>query len=238
MERYKLHKVNSPPPMFNLTIFQEFYANVSSKFPGFGGEMYVWRVLVPFDASFICLVLSLEPFSVSDMSSFNLLICQYDKNTYHREAYIDPFIPLSKGQASKSRLKPFYKSWSDFLCRNILGSLNNGNPTLESARILYAMLTLFDVPFGYLIFKPIFSKTNSHGKQQRGSTIHSCLITLMCQRIGVPTGHGDMSLRSTKDLSKCLMNLSDVMCAIAHGEPCPHPPSNISQERKIAFLEC
>lgn len=166
--------------MFNLTIVEEFYASVPSKFPDFGREVYVWRVLVLFYASIICLVLGLKPFPTSNMFSFNLLTCQYDKNAYHREASIDPFIPLSKGQASKSRLKSFYKSWSDFLRRNILGSLNNGNPTLEYARILYARLTLFDVPFGYLIFKPNISKTKSYGKQQKGSTIHPCLITLMC----------------------------------------------------------
>ncbi|RXH97541.1 hypothetical protein DVH24_007887 [Malus domestica] len=132
----------------------------------------------------MCSVLGLEPFSASSISSFNLLTCHYDMNAYHREAYIDPSISLS---------------WSDFLRRNILGSLNNGNPTLESARILFAMLTLSD-------------------------------------RVDVSTRPG-VCLQSTKDLSKGLINLSDVICALGHGEPRPHPPPNISQERKIAFLE-
>ncbi|RXH70618.1 hypothetical protein DVH24_013364 [Malus domestica] len=37
IEMYKLHHVNSPPSTFNISMVQEFYANVSSKLPNFGG---------------------------------------------------------------------------------------------------------------------------------------------------------------------------------------------------------
>ncbi|TQD73302.1 hypothetical protein C1H46_041161 [Malus baccata] len=60
--------VNSPPSTFNLSMVQEFYAKVSSKFLDSGGEVYVCEVLVQFDSSVICSVLNLEPLM--------FLICQ------------------------------------------------------------------------------------------------------------------------------------------------------------------
>ncbi|KAB2634113.1 S ribonuclease [Pyrus ussuriensis x Pyrus communis] len=120
IEKYKLHKVNSPPPNFNLSMVKEFYSNILSTFFESGGLVYVRG---------------------------------YDLSVYHRKAYADLLIPFIKGTS------------------------NNGNPTLESARILFAMLTHCDVPFSFLIFKSILSKSKRAGTHQRGSTIHLCLIT-------------------------------------------------------------
>ncbi|KAB2630982.1 hypothetical protein D8674_008501 [Pyrus ussuriensis x Pyrus communis] len=82
---------------------------------------------------------------------------RYDMKAYHREAYVDSFTSLVKGQVSKSHLKLFYKIWSNFLCRNVLGSSNNG--------------------------------------------------------------------------------LNNVMSVVAQGQPRPVLPPNVSQEKKIAYLE-
>ncbi|RXH70848.1 hypothetical protein DVH24_015470, partial [Malus domestica] len=157
IDRYKLCKVNSPPPTFNLSVVQEFYANVPSKFPDFGSQVYV-----------------------RGMHSFDLITCHYDNDAYHHQAYLDSFILLVKNEASKLSLKPFYRLGSDFLRRNVLGTLINGNPTLEAVRVLYAMMSLTDVPFGFFIFRSIMSKTKRPSKQQRGSTIYACLIALIC----------------------------------------------------------
>ncbi|CAN6716181.1 unnamed protein product [Malus baccata var. baccata] len=108
----------------------------------------------------------------------------------HREAYVDSSTPLVKGQLSKSRFKLFYNNWSYFLCRNVLGSSNNGNPTLESAKVLFGMLTSCDVPL---------------------------FLSHFC----------DNCPRTTKDLDKNLMGLSNVMI----------PPPNVSQEKKISYLD-
>ncbi|RXH68710.1 hypothetical protein DVH24_031043 [Malus domestica] len=123
------------------------------------------------------------------MHSFNLITCHYDIHVYHHQAYLDSSIPLVKNQVSKSCLQHFYRLWSVCLRRNFLGSSNNGNPTLEAARVFYVMMSLSDVSF-----------------------------------------------RPTKELDKGLMNLSNMMSTIAHGDPCPPPPPNASQERKIAHL--
>ncbi|KAB2611889.1 hypothetical protein D8674_019921 [Pyrus ussuriensis x Pyrus communis] len=82
----------------------------------------------------------------------------------------------------------------------VLRSSNNGNPTLEAARVFYAMMSLSD-------------------------------------RTGVPFHPGDVYPKSTKELDKGLMSLSNVMSTVAHSDPSlPHHP-NASQERKIAYLE-
>ncbi|KAB2617644.1 hypothetical protein D8674_013513 [Pyrus ussuriensis x Pyrus communis] len=134
-------------------------------------------------------VVKKDDFPMADAIHFDDLVEQYrlykyDLSAYHREAYADPCIPLVKVQISKSRLKPFYRIWSDFIRRNVLGISSNGNPTLDPS-----MLEL------------------------------------------------DLYLRTTKDLHKNMMNLSNVMCAVAQGDPEPVPPSTASQDRKIAYLE-
>ncbi|RXH67495.1 hypothetical protein DVH24_027642 [Malus domestica] len=133
-QRYKLHWVTSPPSTFNLSMVQEFNANVSSKFSDSGGEEYVHGVLVHFDSTVINSIL------------------------------VNPSLPLVKNQVSKFRLKLFSRIWSDFIRRNFLGTSNNGNLTLE------------------------------------------------------------------------LMNLSDVMCAAAHGDLHLLPSLSVSRERKIVYL--
>lgn len=137
---------------------------------------------------------------------------------------------------SKSRLKPFYRIWSDFIRRNFLGTSNNGNLTLESAKILHVMVSLSDVPFGYLLFRSILSKTKHSGKQQMGFPIQPCLITLLSQRAGVPPDFDDLCARSMKDLEKRLMTLSDVICAAAHGDLRLLPSLSVSQARQIVYL--
>lgn len=89
--------------------------------------------------------------------------------------------------------------------------------------------SLSDVPFGYLIFRSILPKTKRLGKQQQGSIIQTYLITLICQRVGVPPHLDDVFPLSTKDLDKDLMQLNDVMCVIIHGEPRTLPLPNVSQ---------
>ncbi|KAB2614198.1 S ribonuclease [Pyrus ussuriensis x Pyrus communis] len=113
-----------------------------------GGLVYVRGVMVTFNPSVIYIVLELDPSSASMSSKFNIATSQYDLSVYHRKAYADLLIPLVKGTS------------------------NNGNPTLESARVLFAMLTHCDVPFSFLIFKSILSKSKRAGTHQRGSTIH------------------------------------------------------------------
>lgn len=54
--------------------------------------------------------------------------------------------------------------WLDFIHRNVSGSSNNVKPTFEFVRILFAMLSGSVVPFGYIIFKSILSKTDRPGK--------------------------------------------------------------------------
>ncbi|TQD75018.1 hypothetical protein C1H46_039458 [Malus baccata] len=81
------------------------------------------------------------------------------------------------------------------------------------------------------------SKTKHLGKRQSGSTVHPCLITLICQRAGVSFHLSDVYPRSTKELDKGLMNLSNVMSIVAHGDPRPPSLPNASQERKIAHLK-
>lgn len=83
------------------------------------------------------------------------------------------------------------------------------------------MMSLSDVPFGFLIFSSNMSKTKRPSKQQRGSTIHPCLIALICHCANVPFYKDDVCSRSTKELDKGLMNLSNVMSAVAHGDPHP-----------------
>lgn len=61
----------------------------------------------------------------------------------------------------------FYRIWLDFIRMNVLGLSNNGNPTLESVRILFAMLSGSVIHFGYIIFKFILSKTDRPNKQQK-----------------------------------------------------------------------
>ncbi|RXH68707.1 hypothetical protein DVH24_031040 [Malus domestica] len=148
---YKLHKVNSPPPTFNLSVVQEFYANVPSKFSNSGGKVYVRGVYVPFDSNVICDILGLDLSNASNMHSFDIITCHYDIHVYHHQAYLDSSIPLVKNQVSKSRLQHLYRLWSVCLRRNVLGSSNNGNHTLEAARVFYAMMSLSDVSFGFLI---------------------------------------------------------------------------------------
>ena len=99
------------------------------------------------------------------------------------------------------------------------------------------MLSGSIVPFGYIIFKFILSKIDSPGRQQRGSIVHPCLITQLCERVGVPTRPDDLYPKSTKALDKGIMNLSNVMYVVAHGEPRPPPPPSAFQDMKIAFLE-
>lgn len=139
---------------------QEFYSNVSSKFFESGGFIYVRCIKVSFNPSVICFIFGLDVSTASDISIFNTVTCHYDMIAYHREPYLDSFIPLVKRQASKSRLKPVYRTWLDFICRNVLGSSNKGNPTFKLV-----------VPFGYIIFKSILSKADSLGRQHKGSTV-------------------------------------------------------------------
>ncbi|KAB2625984.1 hypothetical protein D8674_017644 [Pyrus ussuriensis x Pyrus communis] len=101
-----------------------------------------------------------------NMHSFDLITCQYDIYAYHCQAYLDSSILLVKNQVSKSSLKPFYRLGSNFLRRNVLRTLINGNPTLEAARVLYVMMSLSNVPFGFLIFRSIMFKTKLPSKQQ------------------------------------------------------------------------
>lgn len=136
---------------------QEFYSNIPLNFPESGSLIYVRGVMVAFDSSVICTMLELDPSSAFMSSKYNVASNQYDLRAYHREAYVDPSIPLIKSQVSKSRLKPFYRIWFDFIRGNVLGTSYNGNPTLESARVLFAMLIHCDMSFGFLIFKSIMS---------------------------------------------------------------------------------
>ncbi|CAN6712747.1 unnamed protein product [Malus baccata var. baccata] len=185
MNYYNLHNVHSPLFIFNLSMF-----------PKSGGQVYMHEVYVPFDSLVICVVLGLEPSSAVDMYNFNLITCHYDMKTYHREAYLDTSIPLN---------------WFDFLWRNILGSSNNGNSTLESAKVLHGMLSQ-----SY----QSFLVSNKEALQ------FTCLIILLCQCVGVPSRLVDIYPWSTKDLDKGLIDLSNVMYAIAHGDPYPPYPPN------------
>ncbi|KAB2609979.1 S ribonuclease [Pyrus ussuriensis x Pyrus communis] len=144
VERYRLYRVNSHPPNFNLSMVQEFYFNIPSNFPEPGGFVYVHGVIVAFDPSVICTILELDPSSACVSSKYNVATSQYHLSAYHHEVYANPYILLFKGQVSKSILKPFNRIWSDFIYRNVLGTSNNDNPTPESARIL------FFVDFKYL----------------------------------------------------------------------------------------
>ena len=83
---------------------------MSSKFSESGGFVYVRGIKVPFNPYVICSILDLDVSAASDISDFNTVTCHYDITTYHREAYLDSFIPLVKGQVSKSHLKPFYRN--------------------------------------------------------------------------------------------------------------------------------
>ncbi|RXH94208.1 hypothetical protein DVH24_023892, partial [Malus domestica] len=194
---YKLHKVNSPPSTFNLLMVQEFYANVPSKFPDYGGQVYVRGVYVPLDSNVICDILGLELSKVSNMHSLYLITCHYDIHAYHRKAYLDSFIPLCQSLALSI-------------------SINYGNPTLEAARVLYAMLSLSDVPS---------VPTNNN------------VVPRFILRIGFPFHLDNVCPRSTKELDKGFINLSNMMSAVAHGDLRPPPPPNASQETKIAHLD-
>ncbi|CAN6542024.1 unnamed protein product [Malus baccata var. baccata] len=99
------------------------------------------------------------------------------------------------------------------------------------------MLTHCDVPFGFLIFKSILSKSKHARTYQRGSTIHPCLITQLYELDGVKKCSDDLCLKTTKDLHRNMMNLNNVMCVIAQGDPGPVSSSTASQDRKIAYLE-
>ncbi|KAB2597360.1 S ribonuclease [Pyrus ussuriensis x Pyrus communis] len=108
--------------------------------------------------------------------------------------------------------------WFDFIRGNVLGTSYNGNPTLESARVLFAMLIHCDMSFGFLIFKSII-----------GSTIHPCLITQLCKRAGVQKRPDDLCPRTIKDLDRNIINLSNVMYDVAQVNP---RPSKINSLRK------
>ncbi|RXH78285.1 hypothetical protein DVH24_001803 [Malus domestica] len=138
LEKYKLERVKSPLSIFNLSGVHDFYSNVSSKFYEFGGVVYVSGINVLFNTSVICSVLGLD---VS--TAFNTVTCHYDMNAYHYEAYLDSSIPLVKGLT------------------------NNGNPTLEFTKILFAMLSGLIVPFGDIVFKSILSKNDCPGRHLR-----------------------------------------------------------------------
>ncbi|CAN6541675.1 unnamed protein product [Malus baccata var. baccata] len=114
IEQYRLHRVNSLPPNYNISMVQEFYSNIPSNFLESGRVVYIRGVMVAFDPSIICTVLELDLSSASVSSKYNVATSQYDLSAYHREAYV-----------SKSRLKPFYRIWSDFIRRNVLGMSNN-----------------------------------------------------------------------------------------------------------------
>lgn len=236
-EQYRLHRVNFLLPNFNISMVKEFCYNISSNFPESSMAIYVCGVMVAFDPSIICTVLELDLSSATVSSKYNVATSQYDLSAYHHESYVNPSIPLVKGHVSKSHLKTFYKIWSDFIRRNVLGTSNNSNPTVKSARVLFAMLTPCDVPFGFLIFKSIMSKSKHAGTHQKGSTIHPCLITQLCEHASVKKSPNDLCPRTTKDLDRNVMNLSDVMCVVAQGDPKPVPQPNASQDRKIAYLE-
>lgn len=105
-----LPKMNSPPPVFNFSMVQEFFANVPFKLLESGGQVFVRKVCVLFDSLVICEVLGLEPSFFADMYYFDLITCHYDMKIYHREVYLDTYIHLSKGQVSKSHLKSFYSN--------------------------------------------------------------------------------------------------------------------------------
>lgn len=76
--------MNSPPSTFILSVAQEFYANVPSKFPDSRGQVYVSGVNIPFDSNVICDILGLEPFNASNIHSFDLINYHYDIHVYHR----------------------------------------------------------------------------------------------------------------------------------------------------------
>ncbi|KAB2608598.1 hypothetical protein D8674_011766 [Pyrus ussuriensis x Pyrus communis] len=154
----------------------------------------------------------LEPFNASNIHSFDLITYHYDIHVYHRQAYLDSSVALVKNQVSKSRLKPLYRPWAYFLRRNVVGSSNKGNRTLEATRVLYAMMSFSNMPFGF----PNFS-------------FNHC--------VGVPFHPDDVCPRSTKELDKGLLNLSNVMSTISHGDLHLSSPPNASQERNIAYLE-
>ncbi|TQD76568.1 hypothetical protein C1H46_037898 [Malus baccata] len=111
---------------------QEFYSNILSNFPESGGLVYVHGVIVAFDPSVICTILYLDLSFASVSSKYNVATSQYHLNAYQYDAYVDPYIPLFNDQVSKSHLKPFNRIWSNFICRNVLGTSNNDNPTLDS----------------------------------------------------------------------------------------------------------
>ncbi|RXI04898.1 hypothetical protein DVH24_039172 [Malus domestica] len=175
INHYRLQKVNSPSPSFNLSVVQEFYTNVPSKFPNSEGKVFVQGIYVPFDSRVICDILGLDLSNASNIHAFYLIICHYDMKAYHRE----------------SHLKLFYRNWSDFICINVLGTSNNGDPTSKLTKVLHAML-----------------------KEQHGSIVHLCLITLIYKRDEVPFRSDDVWPQSTKDLDKGLINLSNMMCVL------------------------
>ncbi|KAB2636523.1 hypothetical protein D8674_027057 [Pyrus ussuriensis x Pyrus communis] len=130
-----------------------------------------------------------------------------------------------------------HKDLVNFIRRNVLGTSNKGNLTLESTRVLFAKLTHCDVLFGFLIFKSILSKFKHAATYQRGSTIHLCLITQLCELVGVQKRPDDLCPRTTKDIDINMMNLSNVMCDVAHNDLRPVLPSTASQDKKIAYLK-
>ncbi|RXH75459.1 hypothetical protein DVH24_030180 [Malus domestica] len=72
------------------------------------------------------------------------------------------------------------------------------------------MYTCCDVPFGFLIFKSILSKSKRSGTQQKGTTIHPSLITQLCERASVQNLN-DLYPRTTMDLDRNMMNLGNVI---------------------------
>ncbi|TQD90590.1 hypothetical protein C1H46_023833 [Malus baccata] len=85
INHYRLQKVNSPSPSFNLSVVQEFYTNVPSKFPNSKGKVFVQGIYVPFDSRVICDILGLDLSNASNIHAFDLIICHYDMKAYHRE---------------------------------------------------------------------------------------------------------------------------------------------------------
>ncbi|KAB2595627.1 S ribonuclease [Pyrus ussuriensis x Pyrus communis] len=78
----------------------------------------------------------------------------------------------------------------------------------------------------YKLYRFVLSKSKCSGTHQRGSIIHPFQKNL-----------GDICPRTTKDLDKNLMNLSNVMSVVTQSGPRSAPPPNVSQERKIAHIE-
>lgn len=86
INHYRLQKVNSLPSSFNLSVVQEFYTNVPSKFPNSEGKVFVRGIYVPFDSHVICDILGLDLSNASNIHAFDL-------KAYHCESYLDrPFL--------------------------------------------------------------------------------------------------------------------------------------------------